>query len=148
LSLKAAYLIPQLAIRESGVWLDEAAQTYAHALVLHAASEHKRADQAIKCITFARHDCATGAWDIMCERLNGRSFTCSLSLLDSLMLRQHPGKSLAEYVHFMRQTFDDYNETYEMIDGSAAIQPHHLGLLMMRGISSAAAHSDMPSSVS
>jgi hypothetical protein len=36
----------------------------------------------------------------------------------------------------MRQTFDDYNETCEMIDGYAAIHPHNLGLLMLRGISS------------
>jgi hypothetical protein len=36
----------------------------------------------------------------------------------------------------MRQTFDDYNETCEMIDGSTAIHPHHLGLLMSRGTSS------------
>jgi hypothetical protein len=36
----------------------------------------------------------------------------------------------------MRQTFYDYNETCEMIDGSAAIHPHNLGLLMLRGISS------------
>jgi hypothetical protein len=34
------------------------------------------------------------------------------------------------------ETFDDYNETSEMINGSAANQPHHLGLLMLRGISS------------
>jgi hypothetical protein len=37
----------------------------------------------------------------------------------------------------MRQTFDDYNETCQMVDGSAAIiQPHNLGLLMLRGITS------------
>jgi phage baseplate assembly protein gpV len=36
----------------------------------------------------------------------------------------------------LRQSFDDYNETCEMIDGSAAIYPHHLGFLMVRGISS------------
>jgi hypothetical protein len=35
----------------------------------------------------------------------------------------------------MCQTFDDYNETCEIIDGSAVILPHHLGLLMLRGIS-------------
>jgi hypothetical protein len=35
----------------------------------------------------------------------------------------------------MRHTFDDYNETCEMIDGSAAIHYHNLGLLMLRGIS-------------
>jgi hypothetical protein len=35
----------------------------------------------------------------------------------------------------MRQTFDDYNETCQMVDGSAAIHPHNLGLLMLRGIS-------------
>jgi hypothetical protein len=44
LSLKAAYLILQLAIRESGEWLDEHAQHYAYALMLHAASENKRGD--------------------------------------------------------------------------------------------------------
>jgi hypothetical protein len=57
-------------------------------------------------------------------------------MMDNLMLRQPPGKSLTEYVHFMRQTFDDYNETCEMINGSTTIHPHHLGLLMLRGISS------------
>jgi hypothetical protein len=36
----------------------------------------------------------------------------------------------------MRQTFDDYNETCHMVYGSAAIHPHNLGLLMLRGISS------------
>jgi hypothetical protein len=36
----------------------------------------------------------------------------------------------------MRQTFYDYNETCPMVDGSAAIHPHNLCLLMLRGISS------------
>jgi hypothetical protein len=36
----------------------------------------------------------------------------------------------------MRQTFDDYNETCLLIDGSAAIHPYNLGLLILRGISS------------
>jgi hypothetical protein len=44
LSLKAAHLIPQLAIRESGVWLHEQAQHYAYTLLLHAASANQRVD--------------------------------------------------------------------------------------------------------
>jgi hypothetical protein len=36
----------------------------------------------------------------------------------------------------MSQTFDDYKETCQMVDGSAAIHPHNFGLLMLRGISS------------
>jgi hypothetical protein len=55
-------------------------------------------------------------------------------MLDNLMLRLRPGQSLTYNVHFMRQTFDDYNETRQVIDGSAAIHPHNLGLLMLRGI--------------
>jgi hypothetical protein len=47
-SLKAAYVIPPLAIRESGVWLDEQAQHYAYTLLLNAASANKRADRAMK----------------------------------------------------------------------------------------------------
>jgi hypothetical protein len=35
----------------------------------------------------------------------------------------------------MRESFDDY-ETCEVTDGSSAIHPHHLGLLMLRDISS------------
>jgi hypothetical protein len=88
MSLKAASLIPQLDIRESRVWLDAVAQTYASALLLHAASENKRGDQEIKCISVARPHCATATWDILCERLDGGSFASSLSLLDNLMLRQ------------------------------------------------------------
>jgi hypothetical protein len=104
-------------------------------MLLHATSDNKRAEQAVKCVSAARFDCATAAWDIMCERLDIRSFSRSLSLLDNLMFRQRPGQSLTEYVHFMRQTFDEYNEPCEMINGSAAIHRHNLGLLMLRGIS-------------
>jgi hypothetical protein len=44
LSIKAAYLIPQLAIRDSGVWLNEQAQHYAYTLLLHATNANQRAD--------------------------------------------------------------------------------------------------------
>jgi hypothetical protein len=132
LSLKAAYLISQLALREFGAYLDKNAQSYAFALV----GDNKRADQAVRCITAARADCGVVAWEILCERLDARSFARSLALLDNIMLRQRPGQTITEYVHFMRQSFDDYNETCQMIDGFAAIRPHNLGLLMLRGISS------------
>jgi spore cortex formation protein SpoVR/YcgB (stage V sporulation) len=56
MSLEAAYLIPQLAIRESGLWLDGASQTYAYAMLLHASSDNKRVDKAVKCISAARPD--------------------------------------------------------------------------------------------
>jgi hypothetical protein len=111
LSIKAAYLIPQLAIRESCAWQDEQAQHYAYTLLLHAASANKRYDKALKCVSPARPDRATAAWDIMCERLDCKSFARSLSLLNNLMLRQRPGRSLTDYVHFLGLTFDVYNET-------------------------------------
>jgi hypothetical protein len=140
LSIKATYLIPQLAIRDSSVWLDEPAQHYAYTVLLHAASANQRAGQAMKCVSPARLDCAAAAWDIMCERLDSRSFARSLSLLDNLMFKKRPGQSLSDYVYYMRQTFDDYNETCQMVDGSAAIHPHSLGLLMLRGISNTGPH--------
>jgi hypothetical protein len=46
------------------------------------------------------------------------------------------GYILNDYIHYMRQAFDDYNETCQMVDGSAAIHLHNLGMLMLRGISS------------
>jgi hypothetical protein len=76
----------------------------------------------------------------MCERLDSQSFARSLSLLGNLMVKQRHGQSLNDYVHYMRQTCDDYNETYHMVDGSAAIHPHNLGLLMLRGISNNGPH--------
>jgi hypothetical protein len=103
---------------------------------MHAANENKRGDQAVKSIGAAQPSCAITAWDILCERIDGRPFARPLALLDTLMLRQRPGQPLTEYVHFMRNTLNDYNETCEMIDGSAAIHAHNLGLLILRGISS------------
>jgi hypothetical protein len=47
---------------------------------------------------------------------------------------------MSDYVHSMRHTFDNYNETCQMVDGSAAIHPHNLGLLMLRGSSSSGPH--------
>ena len=68
--------------------------------------------------------------------MDARSFARSLAPLDNIMLRQRPGHSVTEYVPFMWQSFDDYNETCQMIDGSPAIHPHNLCLLMLKGISS------------
>jgi hypothetical protein len=45
------------------------------------------------------------------ERLDSWSFARSLSLLENLMVKQRPGQSLSDFVHYMRQTFDNYNET-------------------------------------
>jgi hypothetical protein len=56
ISLKAAYFIPQLPTRESGVLQDEHAQNYAYALLLHAASENRLDDGAVKCVSAARPD--------------------------------------------------------------------------------------------
>jgi hypothetical protein len=64
------------------------------------------------------------------------SLSLSLCVLNNVMLMQRHGQSLTDYVHFMRQTFDDYNETCQLIDGSASTHSHNLGLLMLRGISS------------
>jgi hypothetical protein len=113
--------------------LDEAARTYAYALLLHVAGENKHVDQEVKYISAARSNCA--AWDILCERMDGRSFARSFSMLNNLLLRERPCHSVTEYVHFMRHTFDGYTETCEMIDGSALIHPDNLGLMMLRDIS-------------
>jgi muramidase (phage lysozyme) len=59
MSIKAAYLIPHLALRESNVRLDEATQNHAYALLLHDAIE--RPNKAVKCVSAARHECATAA---------------------------------------------------------------------------------------
>jgi hypothetical protein len=76
----------------------------------------------MKVVSPARPDCATTTWDILNERLDSRSFVRSLTLLDNLVLKHRLGQSLTEYVHFMRETFDDYNETCHMIDGLWALR--------------------------
>jgi hypothetical protein len=123
LSLKAAYLIlqGQVALRESRAYLDESALSYAFALLHHAVGDKRRDDQAVRCITAARPNCGAAIWEILCERMNARSYARSLALLDNIMLRQRPGQSVTEYVHFLRQSFDDYNETCQLMDGTAAI---------------------------
>jgi hypothetical protein len=61
---------------------------------LQAATESKRADQAVKFIYVARPERNAAAWDIMSERLDDRSFARFMSLLNNLMLKQRPGQSL------------------------------------------------------
>jgi hypothetical protein len=77
---EAAYMIPQLALRVSGVWLEEVVTNNAFALndMLHVASENKRKDHVVKCVSPARPNCATVAWDILCDRIVGGSFARSL----------------------------------------------------------------------
>jgi hypothetical protein len=51
LSIKAAYFIPQLAIRDSGACLDVQVQHYAYTLLLHASNANQRADHALKYVS-------------------------------------------------------------------------------------------------
>jgi hypothetical protein len=67
--------------------------------------------------------------------MDARSFARSLALMSNVMLCQRPGLSVIEYEHFMQQSFEVYNGTCHMIDGSAAIHPQTLDFLMLCGIS-------------
>jgi hypothetical protein len=51
------------------------------------------------------------------------------------MVRQASGQSIFAYVHAVKQHFDELNECLQLKDGSAAIHPHVLALVMIRGLS-------------
>jgi hypothetical protein len=52
-----------------------------------------------------------------------------------MMVRQASGQSLYAYVHAVKQHFDELNECLKLKDGSAAIHPLVLALVMIRGLS-------------
>jgi hypothetical protein len=88
--------------------------SYAFALLLHDVGDKKRIDHAVKCVTASRPDSGVVAHEMECERMDARSFPRFVALVDNFMLRERPTHTFTEYVHFMRQSFDDYNETCEM----------------------------------
>jgi hypothetical protein len=51
------------------------------------------------------------------------------------MVRQASGRSVSYYVHAVKQHFDDLNEFMQPKDGSSAIKPNVLALVMIRGLS-------------
>jgi hypothetical protein len=127
-------LIPKLALRDACAYLNKHAQSYAFALLLYAPGDSGRDDQAVRCVIAARPDCGAADWEILYERLDARSFALSLSRAIGQYLASVTTMPVRRYM--MRQSFDDYNETCQMIDGSTAIHPHNLGLLMLHGGSS------------
>jgi hypothetical protein len=72
---------------------------------------------------------------MLCERLDAQSISRTVSLLDRMMVRQASGHSVSAYVHAIKQHFDELNECLRLKDGSAAIHPHVLTLVMIRGLS-------------
>jgi hypothetical protein len=52
-----------------------------------------------------------------------------------MMVRQASGQSVSAYVHAVKQHFDELNECLQLKDGSAAIHPHVLTLVKIRGLS-------------
>jgi hypothetical protein len=135
LSIKAAALIPQLALSSSGVPLNPVAQRYAHAMLVKCCRQNKPAAQTIAGVPTARPDCGTAAWEMLCERLDAQSISRTLSLLDRMMVRQAYGQSVSAYVHAVKQHLDEINECMQLKDGSTAIHPHVLALVMIRGLS-------------
>jgi hypothetical protein len=92
LSLKAAALIPHLAMSSFGVPLNPVAQRYAHATMLvQCCRRNKPAAHAIAGVSAGRHDYETVAWEMMCERLDAQSISRTLPLLDRTMVRQASG---------------------------------------------------------
>jgi hypothetical protein len=52
------------------------------------------------------------------------------------MIVQHASaQSVSVYVHVVKQHFDDLNECLQLKDGSVAIHPHVLALVMILGLS-------------
>jgi hypothetical protein len=82
------YVIPQFALRELRVCMDETAKSQAFTLMLHPASENKLAHHFVRCVSLVRPYYATLAWVILCGRLDGRSLARSLVV-------GHPHASLA-----------------------------------------------------
>jgi hypothetical protein len=52
-----------------------------------------------------------------------------------MMVRRAFGKSVSAYVHVVKQCFDELNECLQLKDGSAAIHPHVLAMVMIHGLS-------------
>jgi hypothetical protein len=138
LSIKAAALIPpvhRLALSSSGGPLSPVAQRYAHAMLVQCCRQNKHDAQTIAGVRAGRPDCGTAAWEMLCERLDAQSISRTLSLLDRMIVRQACGQSVSAYVHAVKQHFDDLNECMKRKDGSAAIHPHVLAMVMIRGLS-------------
>jgi hypothetical protein len=64
LSIKAAALIPQLALSSSGVPLNPVAQRYAHAMLVQCCRHNKPYAQTIARVPARRPDCGTTAWEM------------------------------------------------------------------------------------
>jgi hypothetical protein len=91
--------------------------------------------QAIASVLAGRPDYGTAALEVLCERLDAQSISRTLLLMVRMMVRQASSHSVSAYVHAVKQHFDDLNECLQLKDGSAAIHPHVLALVMTRGLS-------------
>jgi hypothetical protein len=110
ISIKAAALIPQLAMSSSRVPLNLVAQRYAYATMVQCCRHNKPAPHASAGAPAVRPDCGTAPWEMLCERLGAQSISRTLSLLDRMMVRQTSGQSVSAYGHAVKQHFDDLNE--------------------------------------
>jgi hypothetical protein len=54
--------------------------------------------------------------------------------MDRIMVRQASGQYVSAYVHAVKQHFDELNECLQLKDGSAAIHPHVLAVVMIRDL--------------
>jgi hypothetical protein len=104
-------------------------------MLVQCCRQNKPAAQAIAGVPAGRPDCGTAAWEMLCERLDAQSISRTLSLLDRMMVRHAYGQSVSAYVHAVKQHFDELNECLQLKDGFAAIHPHVLALVMIRGLS-------------
>jgi hypothetical protein len=135
LRLKYPALIPQLVLHQSGARIDLDAQEFVHAMLAHAVNPHTLARQAMDSIQHSQPDKGSASWHALCHRLDQQSVPLTMRLAQQLVRQQRPGETLTQFVHNMRQTYDDLNESCRLADGPVVLHEHLFSIFMLAGMS-------------
>jgi hypothetical protein len=127
--LKYPALIPQLVLHQSAARIDLDAQDFLHAMLTQATNLHPVGRQAIDHVPSSQPDSGSASWHKLCSRLDAQSISLTMRLASQFIRQQRPGQTLTQFVHNMRQSYNELNESCMLADGPVTLPEHLFSIL-------------------
>jgi hypothetical protein len=111
--------------------LDPDAQDFLHAMLAHAVNTHNLARHAVTIVQQSQPDKGSASWHAIGHRLDQHSIPLTMQMAQHLARQQRPGESLSQYVHNIRHTYDELNESSMLADGPVVLPDNLFSISML-----------------
>jgi hypothetical protein len=127
----------ELVLHQSGARIDLDAQDFLEAMLAQATNQHPVGRQANDTVPSSQPDRGSASWHNMCITMDAHTISLTMRLTSQLIRQQRPKETPTLFVHNMRQTYNELNESCMLADGPVTLPEHLFNIFILVGMSHA-----------